>query len=317
MRRTGMKAHKPLQIPLPARVISACVAAGLSLAACAGGNSSGAVRAAANSAATTGKGLAPLTAPADAARVPEAGHIAAPGKPVVLPVTAGSEIVYTAQLTVRARDVSDADARAKQIVADQGGYVASEESAIDPVHPDRSTATLVLKIPVGLYPATLDNLASALGTRVSLQQQAQDVTENVANVNSRVASAVAAIAQLRALLGRAGSIADLLSIQNQISQQESDLESLQAQQRALDHETAYATLSLRLVATPAPAKHKRHNGNPAFIRGLSAGWLALRGFAAGLLVVLGALIPFTALIAVAAYLAYRGRRLLPGRRTHT
>jgi hypothetical protein len=305
-----MKTYNTPRIPRAARVVLASVVAGLSLAACAGQDSA--------TSATSAN--APLAAPAAAGdHVPAvsgggtAERARVPGRPagaagsVLIPVEAGTEIIYTAQLTVRARDVSRAEAAAKRIVAGQGGYVASEDAAVDPAHPNRSTAMLVLKIPVGLYPATLDDLATALGTRVSLQQQAQDVTASVADVNSRATSALASIAQLRALLRRAGSVADLLSVQNQINQQESDLESLQAQQRALSRETSFATVSLRLVAVPVAATHK-HRGHAAFLRGLSAGWHALRGLGNGLLIALGALIPFVIFIVAAAYLAYRGMR---------
>ena len=51
-----------------------------------------------------------------------------------------------------------------------------------------------LKIPVASYPTTLGQLASRLGTQLSLQQQAQDVTQQVADVNSQVTSDEAAIA---------------------------------------------------------------------------------------------------------------------------
>jgi Domain of unknown function (DUF4349) len=85
------------------------------------------------------------------------------------------------------------------------------------------------------YPAALGQLAGRLGTQLSLRQQAQDVTEQVADLNSQVTSYEAAIAQLRALLTHAGSVGDLLSVQNQINVEESSLESMQAQ-RALSHE---------------------------------------------------------------------------------
>ena len=114
-----------------------------------------------------------------------------------------------------------------------------------------------LKIPVASYPATLGQLASRLGTQLSLQQQAQDVTQQVADVNSQVTSDEAAIAQLRALLSHAGSVGDLLSVQNQINDEESSLESMQAQQRALSHETSYATVTLTLLGPKAkPLVHR-------------------------------------------------------------
>ncbi len=77
------------------------------------------------------------------------------------------------------------------------------------------------------------------------------MTQQVADTSSRVASDQAAIAQLRALLKRAGSVAELLSVQNQIDPQESDLESMLAQQRALSRETAYATVTLSLLGPKA------------------------------------------------------------------
>ena len=49
-----------------------------------------------------------------------------------------------------------------------------------------------LKIPVVSYPATLGQLSHRLGTQLALQQQAQDVTQQVADVDSQVTSARAA-----------------------------------------------------------------------------------------------------------------------------
>ena len=112
-------------------------------------------------------------------------------------------IVYTASLTVRATDISRVTALAEGIAAAAGGYVSSENTLLDRAHPAQSTVNLQLKIPVAAYPATLAELSTRLGTRISVSQQAQDVTQTVADVTSRVASAQAAITQLRALLGRA------------------------------------------------------------------------------------------------------------------
>jgi Domain of unknown function (DUF4349) len=309
------------RIRLGACAAIACIASGLVLSGCAGSPSSsaaGSVEAGPASGHVNPRmvhGSAPMAAaPGSAAAKGSASQGGQTSKNAAIPLAAGSAIVYTAGLTVRTGDVANEVTRAEQIATASGGYVSNESTSIDPVHPALSTASLELKIPVAMYQATIDRLA-ALGTQVSRQQQAQDVTENVADVTSRVASAQAAIAQLRTLLSRASSIGDLLNIQDQISQQESELESLQAQQRALDHETTYATVSLQLVSNPAPVKPKRHAAASGFTRGLSAGWRALRTFGTGLLTVLGALIPFAVFVAAAAYLAYRGRRWLLARRT--
>ncbi|HEY1324512.1 MAG TPA: DUF4349 domain-containing protein, partial [Streptosporangiaceae bacterium] len=152
------------------------------------------------------------------------------------------------------------------------------------------------------------------GTQLALQQQAQDVTQQVADVNSQVTSARAAVAQLRTLLSHAGSVGDLLSVQNQINQEESSLESMQAQQRALSHQTSYATVTLTILGPKAkPALH-RPKPPPTLASGLGAGWRALRITVSWTLAFLGAIVPFAVVLAVIGYLVYRGRRWRTGRR---
>ena len=168
---------------------------------------------------------------------------------------ATSSIIYTASVTVRATNLTRAASQATQLARAAGGYVSSENTALNRAHPDRSTISLQLKIPVSAYPATLGALSSQLGTRLAMSQHAQDVTQTVADVTSRVTSAQAAISQLRALLRHAGSVSSLLTVQNQINDQESSLESLLAQQRALTHETSFATVTMLLVASPHAQHH--------------------------------------------------------------
>jgi hypothetical protein len=228
-----------------------------------------------------------------------------------------SSIIYTAQLTVRAADVSSAAAQAARIAGSAGGYVSGETMSADPDHPSKATASVELKIPVASYQATLGQLARGLGTQLALQQQAQDVTQRVADVNSQVTSAQAAIAQLRSLLAHAGSVGDLLSVQNQINSEESSLESMQAQQRALGHETSYATVTLTLLGPKArPAVH-RQKPPPSLAGGFGAGWRALRVTVSWTLAFLGAIAPFAAILAVAGYAGYRGRRWLTRRKPAT
>ena len=225
-----------------------------------------------------------------------------------------SSIIYTAQLTVRAGDVSSAAAQAAQIADGVGGYVSSETAKVNPDHPSEATASVQLKIPVAAYAATLGQLGHRLGTQLALQQQAQDVTQQVADVDSQVASDQAAIAQLRTLLSHAGSVGDLLSVQNQINQEETNLESMQAQQRALSRETSYATVTLTILGPKAKPVLHRPKAPPTLAGGFTAGWHALRVAVSWTLAFLGAIAPFAVVLAVAGYLVYRGRRWLGRRR---
>src|SRR5260370_603232 len=147
-----------------------------------------------------------------------------------------------------------------------GGYVSSEHASASPPGHARPAVSLGLKTPAAQYPATLIKLSAMPGTRqTSLSQQAQDVTQQVADVSSLVTSAQEAITQLQALLKRAGTVGDLLTVQDQINAEESSLEALQAQQQALARETSYATVSITLAgAQPRPLAKKNRTHKHGF-----------------------------------------------------
>jgi hypothetical protein len=222
---------------------------------------------------------------------------------------AEQNIIYTASLTIQAKNVTAAAARATGIVTAEGGYVSSEQESLGRSGSARPTVSLQLKVPVAVYQPTLSRLASVLGKQTALAEHAQDVTQQVADVTSLVGSAQDAITQLQALLKRAGSVSALLTVQDQINSQESSLEALQAQQRALARETSYATVSVTLVSPRrhgATARKKEHG----FVAGLAAGWRGLRLVVSGLLTALGAVLPFAVIAAVLAAAGFAGRRRL-------
>jgi len=286
------------------------------LAGCSGGaSSSGAASAEGRAVAAPAAGAASASA---AGLAPSSGFKSDGGGGQAAAATrlapTGQQLIYTAQLTVRAHDVGMAVSRATSIVSAAGGYVSSENASNDPNHPAQSTATIELKIPAAVYAATLRELSGGgLGTQLSLQQQAQDVTQQVADVASRVTSDEAAIAQLRALLSHAGSVGDLLMVQNQINSEESDLEAMQAQQSALNRETAYATVTVTILGPKAVPKAAKPKPPPGLSNGLGAGWHTFRVTLSWLLAIIGAVLPFLVVIAALGAAGYWGRRWLKAR----
>jgi hypothetical protein len=217
-------------------------------------------------------------------------------------------IIYTANLTVDVRSAMGAATAAARYVAGAGGYTAAEQAQAGSSR-QRARVSLTLKVPVPGYQAALSTLGQ-LGHQTGLSQQSTDVTQQVADVGSRVTSEQAEIVQLRGLLSRTGSVTDLLQVQQQLSNDESQLESLLAQQRALNHETTYATISMllrgpapRLAAARRPARH-------GFGTGLVAGWHGLAHATGWLLTAVGAVLPFAVVIAAVGGLGYAGRRRL-------
>ncbi|HTR91957.1 MAG TPA: DUF4349 domain-containing protein [Trebonia sp.] len=331
-RRLGWpgRSHRPRR-----RLAGATAFCGLLLITAAAAGCSGS--SASSSAATSGGVAGPESAPSAAAASAAAASASAPAASSAQNgfagsggssrssssttdklVATGQQLIYTAQLTVRAKDVQAAVNRATSVVSAAGGYVSTENIvAAPPGHPNEASASVTLKIPAAAYAATLAALSgTSLGTQLSLTQQTQDVTQQVADVDSRVASDEAAIAQLRALLKHAGSVSSLLEVQNQINSEESDLESMLAQQNALNHETAYATVTLSLVGPKVPVKHHAVAAKPppGLTGGLSGGWHAFRLTISWLLTVIGAVAPFLGVIVVLGGLGWWSRRRLNQRR---
>jgi hypothetical protein len=225
----------------------------------------------------------------------------------------GQAIIRTASLTLRVTSVTATAQQVTGLAAAAGGYVSSEQDSISKT-PGRSTVTLELKIPEAAYPSVLSKLSTTFGHPVSASQHAQDVTGQVADVTSRVASAQDAITQLRALLKRAGTVTGLLSVQDEINSQEASLEALQSQQRALARETSYATVTMYLLSQRHHAAAQHHGRHHGFVAGLAAGWHGLRVATSWLLTVAGALLPFLAVLAVLAAGGWLGLRRYRARR---
>jgi hypothetical protein len=230
-------------------------------------------------------------------------------------VLSNQSIIYTAFLSVRvSKDVTGVATKAATLVLDAGGYVSGEQETIPQNKHNAAVVHLQVKIPVAQYSTTLATLKSTLGKQLSFRQVTQDVTQQVADVSSRVASAEAAITQLRALLKHAGSVSQLLSVQNEINNQESYLEALLAQQRALAHETSYATLSITLYGHHAHIVKKHHKASPGFGAGLRGGWHALRLVVGWMLTALGSILPFLIPAALIGAIAWESRRRLARRK---
>jgi Domain of unknown function (DUF4349) len=293
------------------------------LAGCSGGSSSSAD----SSAASSQHGAAAFSAPGPLAPAEASASAPAAGNSAdgtggaggtgqadsATPLVTDQQLIYTAQLTVRAGNVATALSRATSIVTAAGGYVSAENSNGGPGQPaTAASASVTLKIPAVVYQATLGKLTgTGLGTQLNLSQQAQDVTQQVADVGSRVASDEAAITQLRALLKDAGSVSGLLGVQDQINSEESDLESMLAQQQALNHETAYATVTLTILGPKAKAKAKAKPAPPpGIVGGLTGGWRAFRLSVDWLLAIIGAVAPFAAVVVVIGGGVWWARRRL-------
>ncbi len=204
---------------------------------------------------------------------------------------ADRSVISTASLRITARRLDDARSRALSVVSALGGHVADERSSSD----DRGRmehVTLTLRVPASRMEQAMDQLAD-LGILRDRQQNAEDVTTQVLDVDARVKAQTASVASLRRLLDRAASVADVIAVEKQLSSRQAELDSLLSQQKYLADQTALATITVEL-SRPEPDE-VTHTG---FLGGLQRGWQALVATASVAVTALGMLLPFAAALAV-------------------
>ncbi|MFJ2865389.1 DUF4349 domain-containing protein [Kitasatospora sp. NPDC087314] len=246
---------------------------------------------------------APAAAPSAAAAAPTAGA-------GITPVADNRLIAYTAQLALRTGDVAQVLAKARELATATGGYVSAESVSGATGGEGTAGGQLTLKIPSAAYQQTLDQLA-ALGEVVSRKSQADDLTQQVADVASRVQTQQASVERVRALMAQAKSLSEVTTLEAELSRREADLESLQKQQKELSARTSLSTVTLdvrREAASPthAPAPPRDGGGFGASVgSALGGGWHVLVTVLRGLAVGIAAVAPFLLVLGVPAALVSR------------
>lgn len=285
--------------------VAACTSSGGSTTSSAAGSP---VRAAAAASAAPADGAFAGGASAGTADSPSVASGTVRGSAVDVAAAERARIL-TAAVSLGVPDVPAAVADATAAVDGAGGFVGSADTRAA-TRTTAPVATLVLRPPTTAFDQVL-GAVSRLGTVRTSTRTEQDVTAQVADLGSRVASDRASLARVRVLFAKATSVASVIALESALTERESDLESLQAQQRALVGQVDDATITLALHG-PTPAKAVVHHPaarHAGFTTGLRGGWHALSTFTRRTTVVVGALIPFSPIaVVLAALVWWRVRR---------
>ncbi|MFK4101201.1 DUF4349 domain-containing protein [Streptomyces sp. NPDC019531] len=208
------------------------------------------------------------------------------------PQPATSHIIRTAGLTVQVKDVPKALAAARTTTENAGGFVGKESTSRDEEGHERTD--VVLRVPVEKYDEVLAELEGA-GKLLERTANAQDVTDQVVDVESRIATQRASVARIRELMDKATKLTDVVTLEGELSTRQADLESLLARQASLKDRTTLATITLSLSETPIA---KAEDEDPGVVDALAGGWDAFVTMLRWIVVALAAVLPFLAGIAL-------------------
>ena len=201
-------------------------------------------------------------------------------------------VVRTASLSVTVANVDQAAESALGATKIDGGRVDGDDRNEDSTG---RHAQLVLRVPNTELDALIATV-SRLGHEDSRSEHGDDVTASQADVKARVQELTISVGRLQDFLKHSGSINELVSLESQLTQRESELQSTIAQQQALSDQVDLATLTVDLHGKAAVV-HTR--SGPAGFG--SAVWKALGGLLLSLrwlAALLGYLLPFLVALAI-------------------
>ncbi|MEV6192316.1 DUF4349 domain-containing protein [Streptomyces sp. NPDC051920] len=239
---------------------------------------------------------------ADSGAAGAAGSGASNGRKAAPPEVTVNSIIRTASLTVVVKDVPEALDDARTAAENAGGYVGDETTTRD--ERDHERTQVVLRVPTERYDEVLTGLEGA-GKVVSRTAKAEDVTDQVVDVESRVKSQRASVARVRELMDKATRLSDVVALEGELSTREADLEALLAQQSSLKDRTSLATITLTLSETPVKKAEKK-DSDPGFLDALSGGWDVLVTVVRWLALAIGAVLPFVVVLGLIALVWTRG-----------
>jgi hypothetical protein len=224
----------------------------------------------------------------------------------------GRDVIIEMSVTVSSDDIQRSVSAVSARAAALGGGVASSDvnfgnPAFD--GPDGGYAVLVVKVP----PAAIDDLISGIeqtGTIQSINQSAQDVTEQLIDLDVRISNARESVENVRGFMERADDLSDLVTLESELTRRQTELERLEAQQRNLGERVAFSTVTVEIIPTAA-VPDLPDDGDDSIGDAFRQGWDGFTGMIWGIGYVLAVLAPFLAaavVVAVPTLLVIRRRR---------
>lgn len=210
-----------------------------------------------------------------------------------------TKVVKTGEigLVVSKDRFSSAFGQLTTIATGVGGYVSSSTTSEDASSP---SGHVTLRVPVASFEDVVGRVRK-LGQVTTVSSSGRDVTAESVDLDARISSLSTARQQYLTLMTKATTVGDVLAVQQQINELQTQIEQLQGQKRVLDSQAAMSTLDVNLgdrrTATPPKAPS-----------GLSRAWhRATRGFVGALEGLVGAsgLILFLLLMGAAIWLLGR------------
>ncbi len=207
------------------------------------------------------------------------------------------KIIRTVQMEMTTRSFSIDYDMIREAVLASGGRI--QEANLRIGYGDLRTAYMTLRVPAGKLDALTASVKD-VGRLVSFNESAEDVSEQYADVSTRLETQKTKMERLQALLAKAESVEDLIAIENGISDTQYEIDRLTGQLLGMDSRVDYSTMNLTLrELSAAETSQDKEETLPERIRnGIEAAWKTFSYILGDLAVFLAVALPYLLALAI-------------------
>lgn len=185
----------------------------------------------------------------------EAAYENGSGGALEVPVTEGAggtmesvadvnaKIIYTAYINLESTEFDKSYSAIEDLVKRCGGYF--QNRSLSNHNGSYRTASMDIRIPVAQYGSFLEDI-SGTATVITKNENAEDVSEDYYDIESRLTTAKTKLKRLNQLLAEAENLEDIITIESSISETEWVVDSLQGALNNYDSRIEYSTVSISL-----------------------------------------------------------------------
>ncbi len=164
-----------------------------------------------------------------------------------------SQIIKTGTISIQVSGVDASIARATNMMHGFGGWLAGSDRSTGA---GQEVASVTYRIPVARFEDALAAMRT-LGSKVlSEHTDSTAVGGEIVDLQARIANLKASEKAIQAIMSKANSIADVLTIQQRLAEVQGQIEQLSGQLSGLTDQSAFSTLTVVFVvpvlATPTP-----------------------------------------------------------------
>lgn len=178
------------------------------------------------------------------------------------------KIIKTADISFKTDNLNITRQRISASVKKNEAWISSENETTSGRKTSRS---LSIRVPSEKLDVLLEEISQGVEHFDNMNISSNDVTEEYVDVEARLKTRKALETRYLELLSKAGTMSDILLIENQINILRTEIESIEGRMRYLSNQVSYSTLNLSYYAViPVQAQL-----GEKFIKGLQNGWTAV------------------------------------------